>query len=513
MPEFAIKDRGGSERFAEVQKLPEQGFKETLGKTFGNVEFFLGTTAVHGLEPQQIAANVGLAMNKTLKENGLEERPIILPFVPGDPIYGERNVRVLKEVYTGDQAKKIFLSKELGEILVKTEFGLEGYEVHLESVRDKQGEVQEALDRLLTGEFSAISLDGQEERIFNSVTADGTRGRVIEINTGANVSAATEDGRITAHSVFPNTLDGLMKMIEANEGVFNYNPDLVRDIKAIADKLRTKFGVIVLPDIRPFAGEQDEIIAPPLKDPLESPDVTINTEAKTISISWEEEVRDLETGEMKTVTRVESAANYDSEKGVIYLNVSGSGIGVKEAKGFVALAQEQGYSIAAPAWLKEKWIVDAGTDEAEKAKFEKVLAAGPHLLFAKDTNGDPICVAQMLRAGLGSISNSQIAGKDGEGIPMIVLPWTITDNPEMWGNVNVLVEEGLGVEYIEKARDAKDIIEKAKALNKTTRRRFYEKVRHTLPESMRDLGGLQFVAEVLIRAEMESILRAEGNSS
>lgn len=177
-------------------------------------------------------------------------------------------------------------------------------------------------------------------------------------------------------------------------------------------------------------------------------------------------------------------------------------MGAEEAKGFAILAQEEGYVIAAPPWLKNQWVKESSGDL--QLQFENVLSALPNLLFAADQEGNPLCVAQMLRPGLGAISNSQIAGQQGEGIPMIVLPGSKLENPETRSNGDVLVREGLGVEYTGQP----DISQMARALKGDVRRQFYKKVytQYGIPPEMR---GLAFVGEVLVRAEIERTLACQ----
>ena len=216
---LVVHDVRGREKFSGVNKLSQEAFQQNVKNAFGDVSFFIGTTAVHGAEPQQIAGNVAQKMNNVLEANGVDRKPIVLPFVPGNPIYGERNVRILQEVYGAEGGENVYLSEDLGRILIKTEFGLAGYQPHLDSVRENQPSAQEELSRFIGNDFTAISLfdevvNGEiraRERVFNQAdSSTGERGRVIEINAGANVSAATEDRRVVAHSVFPNTLYGLM---------------------------------------------------------------------------------------------------------------------------------------------------------------------------------------------------------------------------------------------------------------------------------------------------------------
>src|SRR5713226_4664826 len=104
---LAVHDALGREKFSEVSKLSQEAFRQNVKSAFGDVSFFIGTTAVHGAEPQQIAGNVAQEMNNVLEKNGVDRKPIVLPFVPGHPIYGERNVRILREVYGAEGGKNV----------------------------------------------------------------------------------------------------------------------------------------------------------------------------------------------------------------------------------------------------------------------------------------------------------------------------------------------------------------------------------------------------------------------
>lgn len=172
-------------------------------------------------------------------------------------------------------------------------------------------------------------------------------------------------------------------------------------------------------------------------------------------------------------------------------------MGVPESKGFVAMAQEQGYVIAAPPWLKNNWIKDA--KENEREIMENVLAAEPNLLFAKTEDGKPLCVAEFMRTGMGSYAYCQVAD-----MPMIVLPWTKLDNPEMFGNNLVITGEGLGIEYTGQP----NVIEQARNLDRRRLFRFNRKVytKYGVPEGM---SGLTFAGKVVVSSEMNRKLKEE----
>ncbi|MGI8419063.1 MAG: hypothetical protein ACR2LN_00290 [Candidatus Levyibacteriota bacterium] len=534
---FAVKDVKGREKFPEVKRLSQELFRDNVKAAFGDVSLFLAVTAVHGAEPQQIARNVAFEMNNVLQKNGVDRKPIIVPYVPGHPIYGERNVRILREVCGAEAGQEVYLSEDLGRMLIKTEFGLAGYQTHLESVRHNQAQVQEELDNFLKNEFSAISLfdeiiDGRpqpKKQIFNQVDpTTGKRGRIVEINAGANVSGAAEDGRVVAHSVFPNTLHGLMGHVQNHKDKFNYDEALVSDVLKIGQELNKKFDVVVLTDIHPLGAKADKasfekthadaVLTPALKDRKNPPDVSFDKENKTLTITWQEDELNKETGQMEKVTKTESAPNYDPVKGVVYLNVSGSGIGAAEAKGFVLLAQEKGYVVSVPPWLKNQWVsesekrVEGNKDDPAAQKemeaMKNILSALPEILFAEDEKGESLVKAQMLRAGLGAVNNSLVGGKqapDGtsEGIAIILLPGGQLDNPETRSNEAVIIENKLGVEYTGQP----NIIEYATNLPKDAFHRFTRKVYNDygIPPQF---SGLEHTANVLVQSEIARSMKA-----
>ena len=276
----------------------------------------------------------------------------------------------------------------------------------------------------------------------------------------------------------------------------------------IGKELNKKFDVVVLPDIHPLGAQKDKkffesthgdvVITPPLKDRAEPPTVEVDKEARSITISWEEDQLNKDKGQIEKVTKTESAPNYDTEKGIVYLNVSGSGIGAAEAKGFVLLAQAKGYVVSVPPWLKRQWVGESKGDEEQA--MENVLSVLPNILFAQDENGDNLVKAQMLRAGLGAVSNSQVAGRVGEdgrseGIVMIVLPGSKLDNPETRSNEVVILENGFGVEYTGQP----GIVEFARELRNDAFTIFNRKIydQNKIPFGM---TGMEFTANVLVQS-------------
>lgn len=484
-----IKDVSGIIRFPEVSNLSEHEYNEYIKKAFGNVEFFLGTIAVHGLEPQQIAANVTLAINKELKKHGLEEKPVILPYVSGHPIYGDRNREILQSVYK-DHPNTVFLSEDLGRILIQTEFGLAGYQNHLESVRRNQPKVQKDLQKLIEKPIETISLDGTQRKTFNipDEKENYKNRRIIELNVGANASAVTKDGRVDSHCIFPVTLDGLMELVKHHQDIFEYEEQLVNDIEKIAKELREKFGVILLNDIHTLATEPwfqtsfpNAIITPPLKEHLTPPEIQIDEKEHSITVK-------------KTNGTQESAPNYHPEKGIIYINVSGSGLGGEAAKSFVVKAQSEGYVAAVPPWLKKQWLQQEKGKAHEKA-METVLAAEPEILFSKDSNGNNLCKLFFMRAGLGSVWYAQITET-----PMLVLGYEALESPEMWGNVNTITKNNIGKRYTGQPSAIEKTIQLQSNIKPFNEKMYKD---YSIPEKM---SGLTFAADVIMQAEVAKII-------
>jgi hypothetical protein len=425
---FNPKNVGGERPYS---RLTRNGITTAqIAAVHGDLGAIFGTTAVHGVEPGQIAMNMGLRLNRRFINAGLIPVPMIVPFVSGDPIYGERSQRVFRDVYGPDEQRQIFLSEGLGHALLQTEFGRAGYQQHLVNVRAGIGTVQSALNSLIEEPLEVVSLDGKETRRI-----DLAGKRLIEINAGANATLAKDSDRVDAYEVFPVTFDGLINYVQRHNRLFGYDEQLLTDVFGVANDLRRHMRGIILPDIHTLGQEPwfenefpEAFLTPPWKNKLTPPEVVINPRERTVTIADKTEERSTVTG-------------YNPDKGIVYLNVSGNDMGAQSAKSFVFSAQDQGYVVAAPPWLREKWLLEE-KDTDQQHHMINVLPAGPNILFAEDGDGDRLCKAFFMRLGMGSYAYAQLAG-----VPIIYLGFETLDNPEMHGNGAVLEANGLGIRY------------------------------------------------------------------
>ncbi len=410
-------------------RLSEGFSREQLAHVRDRLEFIAGVTAVHGLEPQQIAINNGLAINRVFRRYGLPALPIIIPFIPGHAIYGDRTHRVLDSVYDEQAQGQIFLSEDLGRALLHTEFGFAGYQQHLANVQRDIQQVYSAFQELLSGPFSVSTFNGKQRRLI-----DPTQRRTLEINAGANATLAQVSDQVDAYEVFPVTFDGLIQYIRRHNSFFRYDQQLIQGVEQLAIDLRLHTKGMILPDLHTLGEERwfegafpEAFITPPWKEKLTPPRIEIDSEERTITV-------------FNHTGLVDKVHGYDPEKGIVYINVSGSDLGAQAAKMFALNAQDQGYVVSATPWVKEKWLKEEDGSQLE-ASMRNVLAAEPHILFAKTKDGT-LCKAFFMRLGMGSYAYAQLAG-----VPIIFLGFEALENPEMKGNESVVEKYGLGARY------------------------------------------------------------------
>lgn len=470
-----------------LQRSGEE-YRQELNQTFGNVEFFLGVTAVHGVEPQQIAVNTALAVNAELWRNGLEPKPVIIPFVPNHPSYGNITKDVLLSAYTPEQQKLIYLSEDLGRILIQTQYDAKkGYQEHLQSVKEKQPEVQRQLLKLIDGPISAVRLADNQPVVINGEGRESRR--VIEINAGANASAATQDGRVDTYTVFPNTFEGILTFIrwENKRARLGYDRKLLRDVDRAARQLDRKTVLSFLSDPNPLQGVslqhrlqawfemRNATLTPPLKEELVPPRVDITKQHITIT---------------KADGTVLESDNYNADKGLIHVNISGNTAGSQAARELALQAQREGYIVTVPPWIKDLWLKQVPENERELV--ESIMPLEPNILFAKDQQGQPLCKFFLMRPGLGSIWYSLRAG-----VPILSIPREEQDNPEMEGNNRAIERFGIGVVY---DANRSDNFERVRALQPHIAEFANSQNRkHKIPEGM---SGLGFVAQTIINAEI-----------
>lgn len=471
-------------------------YRQEVVQAFGSVEFFLGVTAVHGLEPQQIAVNTALAINAELAKNGLDARPVIIPYVPGHPSYGNITKEVLLSAYTPEQQKLIYLSEDLGKILIQTQYeAKKGYQEHLRSVKKNQPVVQQQLLQLIDGPISTVRLLDNQPVVVNGEGRENKR--IIEVNAGANVSAATKDGKVATYTVFPNTFEGILKFIrwENRRAKLRYSRKLLREVGKSARALDRKTTLSFLSDPNPLQGTakwrkvqrwmemRDKTLTPPLKEMLIPPKVTVAKNHIKI--------------EKSDGTILESDA-YHPDKGLIHVNISGNTAGSQAARELALKAQKEGYIVTLPPWIKELWLTQVPAQE--KQDVERILPLDPNILFAKDGKGQPLCKFFLMRPGLGSIWYSLKAG-----VPILSIPREEQDNPEMEGNNKAIERFGIGTIYDASRTDNFD---RVRALQPNIENfAMRQNKKHKIPEGM---SGLGFVAQMIINAE---ILRKEERSS
>lgn len=452
---------------AMAQMLKSEARRKELGKAFGDVSAFIGITAVHGLEPFLIVVEAARKVNDELSRNGLDRKPVILPFVEGHSAYGQRLKDVLSDEYDQEVLNDIYFSGELGSILIRTQFDQSGYQPHLESVSSNQASAQDALWRFMDQPIKATSFSGEQITLAQDK-------RIIEINAGANVTAA-KNGDKTTHFIFPVTFDGLLRLIqEHNEDVFDYNPDLVRECLKIASKLKGRYRTTLIPDLHTLL-EEPELIdelydgvtyIPPLKEPQKPPsDITFDFNNNQII--------DSRGGKKRIVP-------FNPEKGAVYMNISGGGMGLDAAISAAQVFNRQGYAVFMPSWM----IKDA-TGFA--------IGSAPSILFAKDPNGGAVFKAILMRPGKGITDRAQLSE-----IPMLSIPYFRLDNPEIWGNINAIINNRLGREFSSR-RDILDLL------------KGYDRNIHTFNEAIyksqnipRDVSGSEYAAQKIIQAEIEA---------
>lgn len=448
-----------------AQTLRTEARKRELARAFSDVSAFLGVTAVHGLEPFLIVVESARKVNDELAKVGLDRKPIILPYVDGHSAYGQRLKDVLVDEYDENTLQDIYFSAELGNILIKTQFDQSGYQPHLESVSTNQLSVQESLWRFIDDPITATSFSGATR------TFDKDK-RFIEINAGANVTAAKE-GEQTAHFIFPITFDGLLRLIqEHNEEVFDYNPDLVRECLTIANKLKKRYKTILIPDLHTLL-EEPSLVAelyaeatyiPPLKEKQTPP----------IGIEFDFDNRQIidQRGQEPRVVP------FNPEKGAIYMNISGGGMGLDAAVSAAQVFNKQGYAVFMPSWMIK-----------DNIKF--AVGSAPNVLFAKDPKGESIFKAILMRPGKGITDRAQLSE-----IPMLSIPYFRLDNPEIWGNINAIIARRLGREFSSR----RDILSLLKGYDQNIRdfnQEIY--IQQNIPRGM---SGSEYAAQKIIEAEL-----------
>lgn len=450
-----------------IEKFSESNgvfYSEKLRNAFENVGGFVGITAVHGLEPFLIVVESARKVNDELEKNGLERKPIILPYVEGHSAYGNRLINVLKDEYDQGTLADIYLSNDIGNILIQTQFDQSGYQPHLESVSFNQKSVQEQLWKYLDGEVKTVSIEGQE-RIFKDQ-------RLIEINAGANVTAAKK-GEASAHFVFPVTFDGLMRLVQEHNDVFDYNQELVKECLAIAEGLRKRYKTILLPDLHTLLEEPElveelyrgAIFTPPLKEKQKPP-----------SYIHFDFVNNVITDE-----RDNSKHSFNPEKGAVYLNVSGGGMGLDAAVSAAKYFNSLGYAVFMPEWMKGKDLRFA-------------VGSGPSVLFAKDPQGDSVFKLVLMRPGKGITDRAQISE-----VPMLVIPYFKLDNPEIWGNIKAINRNGLGREFSSR-RDIADLLSGMDGNIRVFNKKIYDS--QNIPI---EVEGPEYTAQKIIEAEISGL--------
>jgi len=467
------KTVGGENPYSQ---LLEKGIsREHIKAVHDKFGLIVGTTAIHGYEPGQISINTGLQVNNTFMRKGLSPIPIVVPYVPGDDVYGSRMLRVYHDVYSPGEQRQVFLSEDLGHALLETQFGRGGYQRHLLNVRDNIGSVHRGLGALLDGPFEVHNLLAPSQ----SRLVDPTVRSILEINAGANASLANVSDRVEAYGAFPVTFDGLIKFIQKNNDFFEYGDRLLQRVLGIATDMSQDLNAVILPDLHTLGEESwfereypESFITPPWKRRLDPPDVSIDIRERTITI-------DTNNRETKPVT------GYRPDKGVVYVNVSGNDMGSQAAQAFVYAAQDDGYVVAAPGWLRDQWIAQE-KDEKSRSALENVLASGPNILFAK-YDGEPLCKAFFMRLGMGSYAYAQLAG-----VPIIYLGFDTIDNPEMVGNSAVVRKNGLGIRYT----GDEDTMQKVRELS--TNYLPFNNVVYQRYGISRDVDGLSAVANIIL---------------
>lgn len=468
MIEALTETRTEAQRTAEIKQV------------FTGVQGFIGITAVHGNEPFLIVTETIRAINDIFESSSVGRKPVILPDTEK---YRKALDTILPDEY-GDTAQRskiladIYFSKDLGDILNQTQFTMAGYQPHLESVAASQPQTQEALWRLLDTSFTAQRFtDGQELKMDPNQ-------RLIEINAGANVTAA-KNGEHTAYSIFPVTFEALLRMIiEHNNGeIFDYRRELLDANLAIAQGLLSRTRLVMLPFLHTLLEEpqltkelyERAVFYPPQKDIQDPPtNIQFDFDGRRIIVGDKEK-------EYKTFP-------FNPEKGAVYVNVSGGGMGLTEAYTSVLTIKSQGYAIFAPNFVVKDWT-RAGLDTSF------VITAGPSVLYAKDKEGMQIFKGILMRSGKGITDRAELSET-----AMILNQYSRGDNPEIWGNDRAILNHNLGRRYSARA----DLIDLVVAGNHPEAiRRFKDENRkiYKIPEGV---SGPQYVAEQIIDAEINA---------
>lgn len=409
--------------------------KGQLEKAFPSGSYVLGITAVHGIEPILIAASIGLKINEELLENNITGKPIVLPAIYGPKIEG-----VLKDEYPAHLQDQLFLSDDLAEILTLTEFRLTGYQDHLQRVVLHQGKVKDRLKQFLSKPFTVRSVKDNKRMTIHPDQ------KPIEINAGANVTATPE-----AHSVFPVRFSDLIQLIKKTPRLYElYDPEVIRKTEEIAKKMEEDHKTTQLPHHHTLIEEdwfdpQGKIIfIPHLKEP-KSPPEEVDT---------------------------------SSEKGGVYINISGAGMGEVMAKAQGENLAREGYTVLAPDWLN----------------WDFTVPSGPQALYLKTPEGEPFIKVFIMRPGYGSIWHA-IEAEVGIGYT----PSNPYENPEMTGNERGIESFGFGRVFSPR-QDMIELFNSAPSSIRTYKERMYKEL--NLPYGT---SGIKTAADNIIRSEIGNI--------
>lgn len=400
--------------------------------------YMIGIPAVHGNEPPIMITAAAAEINDILSEHSMLPAAIVLP-----TMYAH-TAGILREEFPGI-AGRIYLSRDIGDKLQETEFGPEGYQAHLRQVVEHQPRVQDELYELLSRPFTAQSLTGEEREFL-------PRGRRLEINAGANVTAS-EPGKQETHFIFPVTLSDLMKATLADSTISgNFNRQVLEQVQRYAEEFESRYLTTQLPYVHTLSGNptfshEGKILTPHLKRARPPSGVFALDEA----------------GEYTLPSSIEPG------KGV-YVMVSGSEIGKGATNDLAYQFYNAGYDIIAPKWLKLGYG----------------KAAIPDVIFHPDIK------AILARPGWG-IGWMAMEGE----VPLLILPHQGNDNPEMHFNIQAMQEYGLGRVFNDRLDIIEDLIRLQPGIHE---------LKENIPRNLHmpsNMDGIRYTAFNMLTAALE----------
>ena len=396
--------------------------------------YMLCVIAIHGNEPQIMTSAIATEINEILENTGLKVADIVVP-----DVYGENTKRILREEFP-QALGRIFVCEKLGQILKKTEFSTAGYPAHMRSVSQNQPQVQYELLEFLSRPFTAQSLTGEEKEFE-------PKGKRLEINAGANVSASDPDTKNT-HFVFPVMLSELVTATLEDPVIGRYyDKRILEDVLVKAHKLEAAYRTTLIPIPDTFSFRYPDIDTQ-LRDYL-TRGITATPPLKKIKEPPKEMPRDS-----------------------IYLMASGSGLGVNAVRAQAEQLEHRGFNILRPIWMN----------------FDFGQIAPPNAIF------HPEVKAVMGRPGFGTLWTTQVAEK-----PFIVIPGDWSESPEMWFNEKSVISTGLG----DVISDREDLIENLVQLGPRIRR--LNQTIYNFLEITPDADGIRYAAEKILETEINKI--------